>query len=262
MTGPGGVSSTVIRVPDRERVSAVTDSTPAGKQCTKCGKVKPIEEFSPDHRRLDGHVSRCKSCAGAYRDAHRDEALAYQARYRESHHEDKLEYQHLYDAANSEKRRQYYDDHRDRYRTLKLRRERNLRADVFRRYGEMCACCGTTEDLTIDHINGGGNKHREAIGLGARAAGIPFYRWLYRMYFPAGYQTLCRRCNTSKGKGADSRCDLVHGTDDAARLTSAMGQSSSSVSSGAASGSLTEPVAAASPARTVTAGISSCRWSS
>jgi hypothetical protein len=199
----------------------VTDSTPASKQCTKCGKVKPLEEFSPDRRKLDGHVSRCKACAKAYRDVHQKEARDY----RNSHREELREIKRRWREENLERERRrglaYYETHRGEYRSRKQRTEDQLRRNVFRRYGEMCACCGTTEDLTIDHINGGGNKHREAIGLGARAAGIPFYRWLYRMYFPAGYQTLCRRCNTSKGKGPDSRCDLVHGAYDAARLASA-----------------------------------------
>jgi hypothetical protein len=134
----------------------------------------------------------------------------YQLRYKETHREELWEKNQRYWAEHRTEKKIYYETHRDEYRSRKQRTEDALRANTFRRYGNRCACCGTTDNLTIDHLNGGGNKHRAAIGLGARAAGIPFYRWLYRMYYPPGYQTLCRRCNTSKGKEKGSRCDLIH----------------------------------------------------
>jgi hypothetical protein len=81
-----------------------------------------------------------------------------------------------------------------------------LRAAVFARYGTSCACCGTTENLSIDHINGGGREHREELGL--RGAGWVFYRWLAANDFPEGFGTLCRRCNTSKGE--TGHCRLQH----------------------------------------------------
>ncbi len=161
------------------------DSIPV-KRCSKCGEVTP-------------NPSWCNRCT-----------LLYQALYREAHLEERREKQRKYDKDHTRERNTYYEAHRDEYRDRKKQREDQLRKNTFRRYGEKCACCGSTTNLTIDHINGGGSKHREAIGLGARAAGIPFYRWLYRMYYPPGYQTLCRRCNTSKGKGADAHCDLTH----------------------------------------------------
>jgi hypothetical protein len=64
-------------------------------------------------------------------------------------------------------------------------------------YGGKCACCGEHryEFLAIDHINGGGNKHRkEVTGLGAR-----FYAWLQREGFPDGFRVLCHNCNMSYG---------------------------------------------------------------
>jgi hypothetical protein len=42
--------------------------------------------------------------------------------------------------------------------------------------------------LTIDHINGNGNKHRKELGLGG---GHHFYRWLLKQGLPEGYRTLC-----------------------------------------------------------------------
>jgi hypothetical protein len=65
-------------------------------------------------------------------------------------------------------------------------------------YGGMCVCCFATEIefLTIDHIGGGGQRHRRTIH---RKGGEEFYRWLSQHGFPKGYQVLCFNCNTAKG---------------------------------------------------------------
>ena len=44
--------------------------------------------------------------------------------------------------------------------------------------------------LSIDHINGGGNKHRKEI----KSSGYHFYMWLIKNKFPEGYRTLCMNC--------------------------------------------------------------------
>ena len=62
---------------------------------------------------------------------------------------------------------------------------------VFDAYGGyVCACCGEREPifLTIDHIDGGGIKHRREIGT-------DFYRWLRVNKFPPGFRVLCMNCN-------------------------------------------------------------------
>jgi hypothetical protein len=81
------------------------------------------------------------------------------------------------------------------------------RQAVFGHYGWSCACCGSADDLTIDHV-----KPRE----GAKLAGSALYRRLIADGFPAGFQTLCRRCNRSKARG--ERCRLDH----AARVVGAV----------------------------------------
>ena len=62
-------------------------------------------------------------------------------------------------------------------------------------YGGKCVCCGETiiEFLTIDHINGGGTKHRKEV-VGGR-----LYDWLIKNNFPEGYQILCMNCNMAEG---------------------------------------------------------------
>ena len=64
---------------------------------------------------------------------------------------------------------------------------------VFEHYGKKCICCGETEMtfLTIDHIEGGGEKHRKKIGR-------KINDWLVKNNFPEGFQTLCFNCNWGK----------------------------------------------------------------
>lgn len=91
---------------------------------------------------------------------------------------------------------------RKKYATAILKRNRALKVEVFSAYGGVrCACCSVAflSMLTIDHINGGGNKHRESI-LNSRG-GTSFYRWLKKNGYPSGYQVLCWNCNLSKRYG-------------------------------------------------------------
>lgn len=58
-----------------------------------------------------------------------------------------------------------------------------------------CFCCGEKilEFLCIDHINGGGNKHRKEIGTRGS-----LYWWLKRNDFPSGFQISCHNCNQGR----------------------------------------------------------------
>lgn len=88
--------------------------------------------------------------------------------------------------ANNPKRKEYND-----------RAHKKLRQQALDAYGgARCACCGETiwEFLCIDHIAGGGNKQRFAIGNNGK-----FYNWLRQNSYPPGYQVLCHNCNLAKG---------------------------------------------------------------
>lgn len=72
-----------------------------------------------------------------------------------------------------------------------------LRDQVFRAYGDCCACCGETERvfLTLDHIFNDGHMER---GKG-RGGGRATYHLVRRLGFPKDrYQLLCRNCNWAK----------------------------------------------------------------
>jgi len=78
-------------------------------------------------------------------------------------------------------------------------RRRKIKELVLKHYGDKCNCpgCDVTEPkfLTIDHISGGGKKHRKEIGR----FGGDFYEWLVKNNFPDGFQVLCFNCNCAKG---------------------------------------------------------------
>jgi hypothetical protein len=80
-------------------------------------------------------------------------------------------------------------------RTQYYRRKRDEAYDIiFSRYGKTCKCCGekNIEFLTLDHINGGGNKHRKEL---KSTGGVGFYHKLIKLGLPEGFQTLCFNCN-------------------------------------------------------------------
>lgn len=70
-----------------------------------------------------------------------------------------------------------------------------------------CACCRLSnfDCMTVDHLNGGGRKHRE--GLGSFGIGGRFHVWLLRQGLPDGYRILCFNCNF--GAGAYGECPHV-----------------------------------------------------
>jgi hypothetical protein len=134
-----------------------------------------------------------------YREANRDKVRESKRRYREAHREEIREAGRRSYEANSEAALESQRRYRER-----------CRAQVFGHYGWACECCGATENLTIDHVNGDGKQHREELfGRNGGAGTAQFYAWLIREGFPDGYQALCRSCNTSKGSGES--CILWHG---------------------------------------------------
>lgn len=83
----------------------------------------------------------------------------------------------------------------DSEKARKLYAERRL--TILKHYSgdpPKCACCGETtiEFLTIDHINGGGNEHRNKVGEN-------LVRWLILNHLPDGFRILCANCNLSYG---------------------------------------------------------------
>lgn len=116
---------------------------------------------------------------------------------------------------NRKKLIRYQREYRSRPEIKKQRssaaRERNqrLRMAVLLHYSGgslQCACC--SEDnirfLTVDHSNGGGNKHRKEIGRGN------IYYWIIKNNFPDGFGILCFNCNMGRSQN-DGVCPHKNG---------------------------------------------------
>lgn len=95
--------------------------------------------------------------------------------------------------------KEHYRKHRERIIEGVHRWNRNLRIEVLTHYGNgkmACIKCGFDDmrALSIDHIEGEGNKQRKELGKQY----LNFYYWLKQQGFPKGYQTLCLNCQRIK----------------------------------------------------------------
>lgn len=105
--------------------------------------------------------------------------------------------------SSKKKKSDYY--YRNRILRLKRAKEREDKRKilVMTYYGDnKCACimCGESDIrcLSIDHIEGGGAKHRHELFGGTGQGGRRFYYWLIKNNYPKGYQTLCMNCQFKK----------------------------------------------------------------
>lgn len=124
----------------------------------------------------------------AYYQRNKEKENAKSRRYYHNHREAILAQVKEHALRNAENKRTYAKDRRD-----------SERLAVLKHYGGgqiACAVCGESRlpCLSIDHINGGGTKHREVINR----KGSGFYSWLKKQNFPVGYQTLCMNCQFIK----------------------------------------------------------------
>ena len=140
---------------------------PSPKECSTCGVCKPPEEFYKSRYKQ----TRCRDC-------HRG-------------------YQRKWNRANPDSSKNTWKQ-RNPARSQAMDRDcnRRLRLKVLAAYGNSCACCGESryEFLAIDHINGGGRKHRQEAG-NSRAV----YKFLADNDYPEGFRVLCHNCNLSIG---------------------------------------------------------------
>lgn len=110
------------------------------------------------------------------------------------------DYNRAYREKNSEKCKAlwaaYYEKYRPKLKEDQKARARRRRAEVVKKLGGMCKCCGITqlEFLAIDHIHGGGSKEMRERGYGNTEHAVRMDN-----YDLSKYQILCHNCNMSKG---------------------------------------------------------------
>lgn len=164
-----------------------------------------------DRQRKEANREAINERARERRAANPEAEREKQRRYREKDPERSRGKTRRWRAANLEQAQaagrqsvaRWREDNPDKVREVAQRHIGKLKAAVLDHYGRSCACCGATERLTVDHINGDGNVHRAEVG-----GGWAIYRWLVNNGFPDGFQILCLRCNVSKKRG--THCRLKH----------------------------------------------------
>lgn len=171
-----------------------------GKRCAKCSETKPLNEFGTDRHAPDGLNRRCHDCR---RQADRDRYAANPEAGRESTRRWRAADPEASRKATRESMRRWMAANPEAVRDHGRRWYVTYKSPVFDHYGHECTCCGTSERLTIDHVNGDGKAHREQLRGGSPA----LYRWLIKNDFPEGFQVLCLRCNQSKSNGDHCRLD-------------------------------------------------------
>lgn len=107
------------------------------KQCTKCGQLKPLDKFSKDKTKQDGHRSACKEC----------NKIDHYRRYHSDIEGQKLRVQE-YRMNNVEKVKASN-------RNTKLKKAYGITQEKFlemsNKQNNKCACCGSETKLVVDH---------------------------------------------------------------------------------------------------------------
>jgi len=90
--------------------------------------------------------------------------------------------------------------HLEMQRVYHRRKTAELKSEMIAAYGGKCSCCGECEPrfLTLEHVNGDGASHRDAVGNGEAV-----WRDLKKRGWPSdGFMVFCWNCNaaTSGGK--------------------------------------------------------------
>ena len=143
------------------------------KKCKKCNKTKDQKEFY-FHSTKRSLSSRCKSCS------RKTDSKRAKERYWENP-----------ELARKKNRLNHNTEWHKQY--IWKRKVKVLEA--YSGKNPRCACCKESNllFLSIDHIEGGGTKHRIAIGRSS------FYPWLIKNNYPKGFRVLCYNCNMALG---------------------------------------------------------------
>jgi hypothetical protein len=150
------------------------------KICCMCHIEKPIDAFYSHKGHRDGIGSRCKECSKKDNNQ----------RYR-----DILRHDPIYVKKQADYARSWHNRNKERNNVRVSKNRKDNRMRCIDHYGGQCACCGESkyEFMAIDHVNGGGSKHRKTIATNS------FHRWLIKNNFPEGYRILCHNCNQALG---------------------------------------------------------------
>lgn len=134
----------------------------------------------------------CSSCGGTERTPSLNAAYETGVRWRcaRCHRKDVKNWVKKNPEKRADIRRRYYLKYREKYR----REHWSLKLEVFMNMGGECVCCGEQDIrfLTLDHINGGGAKHRRSVGNST----IEVYKDVQRQGYPKDkFRLYCWNCH-------------------------------------------------------------------
>lgn len=180
---------------------------PGFKVCRRCEETKPITAFS---RRNDtgGYRNQCIKCRNSRMEAGRCEGCGKTFARHSSRRTlcARCRPEITTPCAwcgtefyGSMAHRMYCSKECQRSRLAEQRAaaHRTERLAALNAYGgpaPECSCCGESgiQFLALDHVHGGGGRHRKETGGGG------FYAWLRRNNYPSGFQILCHNCNMGR----------------------------------------------------------------
>jgi hypothetical protein len=153
------------------------------KLCIRCKSLKdPIIDFCQRKTAPDGRSPVCRECASQANAKYRSKFQRRELAAKKSI---------IWRKNNPERKRQQGKNW-----------SHKLKFEVMSHYCNgmprcMCPYCDVDymSVLTMDHINGGGNKQRKETRINS---GLPFYAWIKNNKFPIGFQVLCHNCNHAK----------------------------------------------------------------
>ncbi len=150
------------------------------KYCPRCNSTKPLEDFNKNKNRCDEYQGYCRPCQNSrnvqWKEDNRARYLAQKkARYennKEKHNEGVRRWQkenpEKVAAINARytqnhKEKVYFKNHRRRIK-IKSNALVVLDKEIKRLYSSNCIHCGTTENITMDHLIPVSRGGRHSIG--------------------------------------------------------------------------------------------------
>lgn len=171
--------------------------------CPKCGDPLTEENYNPNNAKRK--VYKCTPCLSAIQKAAREKKKDHYSAYQSKYHRDNLEARQdknaRYRAENQPQIKKTNKEYRssEHGRNKAVDYKTDVKIKVFSHYcgGEIRCKCGCTDmrSLTVDHINGGGEKHRKTINV---SGSYHMCLWLRKNEYPEGYQILCMNCQWEK----------------------------------------------------------------
>ena len=135
---------------------------------------------------------RCRK----YYEKNKERIKAWKKEWKKANIEKVRGYNRKWWINNQEKVKKWKKENLEKINEGAKKRRFKLKVNILSYYSNndiRCNCCGEKEIqfLSIDHINGGGFKHKKEIGGN-------LYNWLIQNNYPGGFQVLCMNCNFGK----------------------------------------------------------------